>query len=1418
MSVISKERYLLFLSHAGADTEAALALAKRIESNPEAREKGLKIWIDKKDIVPGTVWQTQIENALEIESTGFAVYVGSSGVINWVESEVHVALSRAKKDASYPFIPILSKSCESSDVLPAFVRQYQGVIDVENNPDELRKLIRIVTQKEKEAPIELVDEPFLGLNAFGEKDTHLFFGRDQAIEELAERLKHSRLLMVVGDSGSGKSSLVKAGLMPRYRGGALEPRPDPRAKAVIWHILETRPRSNPFDDLADSVAAAAKAINLSQDDIRSLRRMVRDQQPQEIADALADSAPDNAKILVVVDQFEELLTLSDQMFREPFVETLLYLAEYDGFAEFRVILTMRRDYYNLCRVYPRFYGWLEDKHKGSKFSVRRMSDEELRSCIERPLTLTKLTETDVFVDRVLHDIGDQPGDLALLELALTESWRRRHDYDDLLKAYTAIGGTAGALATVADEIYENLDEVQRKLAQTSFMRLVKLGDTGGTTRRIAERDEFTKDAWKVLQRLATKEYGRLVHISGITSAYTEQDKADDKSEKLGQTRTNSNTYVWTESIKETVELSHEALVAQWPRYQSWLQEAPKLKRIHDALIPTAKRWVKATNQKADHLLRGHQLADALAVSNEYSSWLSDDEQALIITSHRRDLIRKFLERSAFVILLLLTVTAIVLTFNANDAKREAEQNAELALARQLAAQAQLIPYNSFSNVTQTALLTVESLRRQTTLSGHLAWNTAVKRLPTNVSLAHDGDVYAVQFSADGTRVATASEDKTARIWDVASGAELQRFTHDDRVSTVQFSADGTRLATASRDIRVWDVASGAELQQFTNSFWVYSLQFSADETRLAIASGDARVWDVASGAELQRFTHDGVVFAVQFSADGTHVATASLDKTARVWDIASGAELQRFTHDDRVKAVQFSADGTHVATASEDKTARVWDVASGAELQRFTHDHWVGSVQFSADGTHLATASDDKTARVWDVASGAELQRFTHDRGVSALQFNSDGTRVATASDDKTARVWDMASGAELQRFTHDRGVSALQFNSDGTRVATASDDKTARVWDMARGAELQRFTHDRGVWELQYSADETRLAIASGDVRVWDVTSGAELQRFTHDGWVWELHFSADGTRVATASNDKTARVWDVASDAELQRFTHDREVSALQFNSDGTRLAIASFDKTVRIWDVASGAELQRFTHDRGVSALQFSADWTRLATASGDAWLWDVASGAELQRFTHEGGVRELQLSADGTRLATTSSDMTDRVWDVASGAELQRFTHDDWVRELQFSADGTRLATASDDKTARVWDIASGAELQRFTHDDRVKAVQFSADGTRLATASNDKTARVWDIASGAEQQRFTHDDRVSTVQFSADGTRLTTASEDKTARLWYLDIDEILDELCGRLSRNMSCVEWKRYLGESIYRPTCSGLPGPDHCP
>ena len=384
-----------------------------------------------------------------------------------------------------------------------------------------------------------------------------------------------------------------------------------------------------------------------------------------------------------------------------------------------------------------------------------------------------------------------------------------------------------------------------------------------------------------------------------------------------------------------------------------------------------------------------------------------------------------------------------------EQRDEAERQRQVALARQLAAQAQLlnIPDNR-----RALLLAVESMRRAPSVEGSVPIYSLLDDIGVErTSLNHNGSVIAVAFSPDGKWLATASRDNTARVWEAATGKELARLNHDDVVQAVAFSPDGQWLATASSDntARVWDAATGQELARLNHDYVVTAVAFSPDGKWLATASGDntARVWDAATGQEIARLNHDNWVNAVAFSPDGKWLATASRDNTARVWDAASRAELARLNHYVSVTAVAFSPDGKWLATVSGDTSARVWEAVTGKELARLNYDGFVTAVAFSPDGQWLATASDDHTARVWEATTGIELARLNHDDRVGAVAFSPDGKWLATASSDKTARAWEAATGKELARLNHESHVTAVAFRPDGKWLATASYDNTARVW-----------------------------------------------------------------------------------------------------------------------------------------------------------------------------------------------------------------------------------------------------------------------------------------------------------------------------------------------------------------------------------
>jgi WD40 repeat protein/tRNA A-37 threonylcarbamoyl transferase component Bud32 len=571
-------------------------------------------------------------------------------------------------------------------------------------------------------------------------------------------------------------------------------------------------------------------------------------------------------------------------------------------------------------------------------------------------------------------------------------------------------------------------------------------------------------------------------------------------------------------------------------------------------------------------------------------------------------------------------------------------------------------------------------------------------------------LWSAEFSPDGSRFVTASNDNTARTWDATSGRQIMQFSgHTDRVICAAFSPDGRYVVTGS-----------------------------ADKT--------ARLWEAETGREVLRFIgHTNRVEAARFSHDGRRVITASLDRTVRLWDAATGRALLLLSgHTDGIWSAAFSRDDTLIVTASDDATARVWDAATGRQLQTLTgHSGPVLSAAFSPTADRIATASDDRTARIWDRASNQALVWLGgHQARLQSVRFSPDGRQVLTAASDETARIWDAASGQQLELLSgHTAGVQTATYSENGRRIITASQDGTARTWEPTSYRMIRRLSgHALAVTTVAYSQDGRRIVSGSDDrtARIWDAATGEELVAMRgHSDMVWSAAFSADGRYVVTASLDGTARIWDAAQGRELTVLSgHTAGVESAAFAPDGRRIVTASDDRTARIWDVATGRELMRLGgHADRLTSAAFAPDGRRIVTSSGDrtARIWDANTGQQVTLLVgHAAAVISAAFSPDGRRIVTTSSDKTVRIWDAASGREMTRMSGPAGALVSgAFSPDGRLVLATSVDKTARIWDAATGKQLLSLSgHADRVLSAAFSPDGRRVVTASTDRTVSIW----------------------------------------------------------------------------------------
>ncbi|QEG22206.1 protein kinase domain-containing protein [Mariniblastus fucicola] len=581
---------------------------------------------------------------------------------------------------------------------------------------------------------------------------------------------------------------------------------------------------------------------------------------------------------------------------------------------------------------------------------------------------------------------------------------------------------------------------------------------------------------------------------------------------------------------------------------------------------------------------------------------------------------------------------------------------------------------------------------------------------------HTARVYKVAFSPDGKTFASASQDRTIKLWDVKTGREISTLKgHSGSVGSIAFSPSGKQLASASSDksVRLWDVETGQETGRLEgHAELVASVVFSPDGESLATASDDktVKLWDALTFENTQTFVgHARQVGNVVFSPNGTSLVSSGVDGTVRVWDVDSGDEIWApLRHNSLVISVACSPDGRYIASASFD-TVKLWDAVTGREARTLNgHTQYVHQVAFSPDGTRLASAGRDKSIRMWDVETGLETGTFTgHADWVNGVAFSPDGSRIASASFDGTVKLWDVRSGQHVHTIKghYGRGTE-IAFSPDGRKLVSSSEDQSVRLWCARTGRNMSTFQgHVNRVYGIAYSHDGATVASAAGDgtVRLWDSDSAQEIDVLNgNEGAVYGVAFSPDDKLIASAGSDHTVRIWNVKDGSPNQVFKgHERAVYRITFSPDGSLIASSGAKGSIRIWNVESGKQVNLLKgHPQSVNSVAFSPDGKRLASASDDSTikLWSLSTGEQLAVLKgHSEGVNQVAFNNDGTRLVSASLDKTIKLWDMTTIHEVLTFNgHSQSVNSAIFSPDGSRIASIGADSVIKLWDATLPTE--------------------------------------------------------------------------------------------------------------------------
>ncbi len=1221
--------------------------------------------------------------------------------------------------------------------------------------------------------------PYVGLDAFTETTTEIFFGRKAFVAYLRNFLVDNRLLAVVGPSGSGKSSVVRAGLIPLLK---VQPLPGSNEWGFVGPIV---PGSQPLSAWQNA---------LSKEDLRP-------------------------PYVVIVDQFEEVFTLcNDDDTRVAFIDNLIKFVN-DESTSNRVVLTMRSDYDSyVTKVSALQLLWEE-----AKVFLPPLSAGELREAIEKPAEQIGLKFETGLVDLLIADILGEPAALPLLQFTLLKLWERRNRNLVSIETFRQLGGAQQALANSADTLYDSLMYQEQVELRRILLRMVRPGrGLEVTSNRIRLSDLYTsapedKDRTdKVLKKLLAARLVRVTEQQMASDAQVEVAHealvrnwptlvdwlADERTHLRDRRRFTDASEQWERRNRDPEALLRGTLLSEAKNYGD-------LTELEREFIRASSKAALDTEQEREEIRRQqYELQQARALA---------DEKARAVRNSRYLLI-------ALAALLGVVLFALWQAWSGETlraaAERERNANATAqAAATEAVAQRSTAEVAATVAVSQQSTAEAESMRAAAAAAAAEAQRIAFaarvqgEGSETGLLLAYESLSRDTSTSIAQTLRDLLEQETGVSGFIINQNNKPQLSVEVDEVNSIFFisSRDGVSLLTYDLD-----GSTESSVSLAVQSGTIEHIAVSPNGKYIGtIAANDnvVRIWD-RRGVLLHRLVHRRAATSISFSPDSRYIITGSLEPGATVWETSSGTivhDLERAHGASPVFGVDISppitSEITVVIPAITPTTTT--NTSDGSESLSET-------MVITSTRSYIATSSEDSTVKLWDLETGDFVRQLTgHTGTVWDVEFSPDGRRLATASSDQQVYIWDVLTGELLIALPgHTGAVYRVDFDSSGERLVSASIDRTARVWDVRSGRLIAVLDgHTAAVRDVAFGISSNQVLTASDDgtIRSWTLHTARPLPPLRgHTDWVRDAAYSPDGQTIVTASRDKRALRWDATTGQLLGEVANfSQEVLSVAFSNDGRYIIFSLSDGTARIW---SAVEWKPITilrgHSRPVWDAVFSPDsaWVATVSQDGSIQLWDVASAiqtGEARRqsadaLTQDGIVWSVAFSSDSKHFVTAADDGTAIVWSVSSQSPVRILSIPGTsVKSAAFSPDGSKVVTGSTDQIVRIWDIMRDVPpVEMRGHTGDIWDVEFSSNGAQVLSASSDQTARVWDVSTGETIMILRgHTGSVLSASFSRpNDLRIVTASVDGTARQHMTQVKDLLLEAACRVGRELTSQE------------------------